>query len=39
MTRRELLKVVARVDVYIAIVSTLTLVAGVIMLVWIGALL
>ena len=39
MTRRELLKVVARVDVYIAIVSTLTLVAVVIMLVWIGALL
>lgn len=39
MTRRELLKVVARVDVYIAIVTTLTLLAVLVMLVWIGALL
>jgi len=39
VTRKELLKIVARVDVYIAIVTTMTLLAVVVMLIWIGILL
>jgi len=39
VTRKELLKLVARVDVYVAIVSTLTLLAVLVMLVWVGILL
>jgi len=37
--RKDLLKLVARVDVYIAIVTTATLLAVLVMLVWVGILL
>jgi len=39
VTRKDLLKLVARVDVYIAIVTTATLLAVLAMLIWIGILL